>query len=317
MPFKSRLFLWFFGLLRRKHEGLPSPRELRKARMAFPRFFALNWVLGRPDRRTTWQDMEFSGREGRVKVRRYEPRQAASESNKPLILNFHGGGWAVGNLQNNDYYCSMLAAELNAIVVSVDYRLAPEHKFPCGLHDCYDALCWAVSMSAQWGADVNRVVVTGDSAGGNLSAAVCLMSRDLGGPDICFQALIYPAVDASLSFESIQIHAKAPILHKRDMQHFLAMYARCPEDLKDPYLSPWEAKSLSGMPPALIVTAGFDPLQDDGKHWAERLQKEGVEVEHLHYPYDFHGFVSIPHFTLSGKKANQDICNRINAALKR
>lgn len=250
-------------------------------------------------------------RDGEIPVRIYRPN---AEKNLPLILNFHGGGWAVGNLQNNDYYCAALANRVGALVISVDYRLAPEFKFPTAVYDSYDVLIWATKNAADLGVDVGRVCVTGDSAGGNLSAAICILSRDLDGPKVHFQALIYPATDSRLQFASLEQHADAPILTKHDIINYLDIYMGKPEDRFSPLLSPIQASSLQGLPSALIVTAGYDPLCDDGQQYADRLQAEGVPVEVQHYPEDIHGFFTLPNHTQNGKAAIAAVAKRIKAA---
>jgi len=312
LPFKTRFLLRIMRLVRDAHEGMPTPKHLRQARRTLPPILMPKLFFGRPPRGLQIEDRKIPVRNGQVTVRIYRPQNA---SKLPLILNYHGGGWAVGNLQVNDYYCGVLADRVGAVVVSVDYRLAPEHKFPTGLHDCYDALVWATQHAGELGADATRVCVTGDSAGGNLSAAVSIKSRDLGGPKIKLQALIYPATDARLQYASLETHAHAPILTKNDILNFLAMYMAKEEDRLDPLLSPIMATSLAGLPQAIVVTAGYDPLCDDGQQYAARLQAEGTPTELLHYPEDIHGFFTLPNHTSSGKMAIEEVAKRIKAAL--
>jgi acetyl esterase len=311
LPFKTRFLLRVMSLVRDAHEGMPTPKHLQQARRTLPKFLMPGLFFGRVPRGVQVENRMIPVRDTQIAVRIYRPQNA---SKLPLILNYHGGGWAVGNLQNNDYYCGILADRVGAVVVSVDYRLAPEHKFPTGLHDCYDALVWATAHAAELGADASRVCVTGDSAGGNLSAAVSLMSRDLGGPKIKLQALIYPATDARLQYASLETHAFAPILTKNDILNFLAMYMVTEADRLDPLLSPIMAESLAGLPQAIVVTAGYDPLCDDGQQYAARLQAEGVATEVLHYPQDIHGFFTLPNHSLSGKAAVEEVARRVKAA---
>jgi acetyl esterase len=310
---KTRIMLALIFPFQRSSPGRPTAKALQRARATLPRFFAVNWILGRIPKGLDIHDQMIPVRDAEIPVRIYRP--AGATGALPLILNYHGGGWAVGNLQKNDNYCGVLAKELGAVVVSVDYRLAPEHPFPIPLHDAYDALVWASQNAELLGADLNRVCVTGDSAGGNLSAAVALMSRDLAGPAIHFQALIYPATDSRLEFESLNIHAEAPILTRSNIFHYLDMYMGKPEDRYSPYLSPYLAKSLANLPPAVVVTAGYDPLCDDGEAYAARLNAEGTPAEWIHYPTDIHGFFTLPNHT-NGKAAILQVVQRIRQAFE-
>lgn len=312
LPFKTRLVLTLISPFRSRSEDRPTLAQLRRSRKPVPRFFLTNWILGKPPKCHSVTDRLIPVRDGEIPVRIYRPNAGTG---LPLILNYHGGGWAVGNLQNNDYYCAALATQVGALVISVDYRLAPEHKFPTAVHDAYDALLWATENAESLGADATRVCVTGDSAGGNLSAAICIKSRDLGGPKIKFQALIYPATDSRLEFASLETHAHAPILTKTNILHFLDMYLGKPEDRFSPLLSPMYARDLGGLPPAVLVTAGYDPLCDDGQQYADRLNAEGTPCEVLHYPEDIHGFFTLPNHTQSGLQAIGEVAKRIKAML--
>ena len=312
LPFKTRLVLTLISPFRSRSKEQPTLAQLRRARKPVPRFFLTNWVLGRMPKCHSITDRKIPVRDGEIPVRIYRP---TTDTNLPLILNYHGGGWAVGNLQNNDYYCAVLAQRVGALVISVDYRLAPEFKFPTAVYDAYDALLWATQNAESLGADATRVCVTGDSAGGNLSAAICLKSRDLGGPKIKYQALIYPATDSKLQFASLEAHAEAPILTKHDILNYLEMYLGKPEDRFSPLLSPIYALDLGGLPPALVVTAGYDPLCDDGQAYADRLNAEGTPCEVLHYPEDVHGFFTLPNHSKSGRQAIEEVAQRIKANL--
>lgn len=313
LPFKTRLMLWMIAPFRERSEGPLSEKGIRKGRKPVPKFFLSTWVLGKQAKLLSVKDQLIPVRDAEIRVRIYRP---SMEKNLPLIMNYHGGGWVVGTLQNNDYYCSVLAKEVNALVISVDYRLAPDFKFPTGLYDCFDALQWAVANAEMLGIDRENICVTGDSAGGNLSAALAIKSRDLNGPKIKFQALIYPATDSRMGYESLKKHANAPILTKKDVEHYLDFYIQHEKDLHSPLLSPYLAESLEHLPPALIVTAGYDPLCDDGTQYAERLKAEGVEVEVLHYPEDLHGFFTFPNHSKSGKAAIYETAKRIKAKLR-
>ncbi|HHG84526.1 MAG TPA: alpha/beta hydrolase [Bacteroidetes bacterium] len=298
LPFRTRLVLLMLKAIRAKAFHKMSLAAIKRARKPVPRFFLTNFVLGRPVHCHQVYDRKIPVRDGEIRIRVYIP---TSEKGLPIILNFHGGGWVVGNLQNNDQYCARLARDVGAIVLSVDYRLAPEHKFPVPVQDAYDALLWAYQHAPELGADPNRIGVTGDSAGGNLSAAISLMSRDLKGPAIAFQALLYPATDSRMDFASMDEHANAPILGKKDVETFLAHYIRNDADLENPYLSPVLAENLSNLPPALVVTAGNDPLRDDGKAYAKALKSAGNTVEYHCFQNDIHGFVTLANHSESGQ----------------
>ena len=186
------------------------------------------------------------------------------------MLYFHGGGWVFGSLDMGDYVCSNIASRVDAVVVSVDYRLAPLHRFPAGLEDCFAALVWAVAHATELGADGSRVGVVGESAGGNLAAAVCLLAKERSGPQIRHQALLYPAIDLTLSSASMLANDREPILSAADMGEMRDRYLG-DQDPRDPHASPIFAQDHSGLPPALIQVAEHDPLRDDGIRYAEVL----------------------------------------------
>ncbi|MCB9235464.1 MAG: alpha/beta hydrolase [Bacteroidia bacterium] len=296
MPSKYQLnsrlkFLLFLLNIARPSSASLNLRQIQSVRKPFPIQFLAEWVLGRGDTMARVEDRRIPVRDGaEIPIRIYWPSQS---KNLPIILNFHGGGWAVGNLQQSDYYCRKIAREVGALVISVDYRLAPEHRFPVPLQDCYDALVWAHQHAASLDADPNRIAVTGDSAGGNLSAVLCLMARDLNGPKISFQGLIYPATDGTFNYPSYQEHTHAPILTQQELHFYRSNYESQPGDHLHPYFSPYLANDLSHLPPAVIVTAEYDPLCDDGRRYAERLKAEGNQVEFEQYEKALHGFITL------------------------
>ncbi|MEO7429487.1 MAG: alpha/beta hydrolase [Acidimicrobiales bacterium] len=217
---------------------------------------------------------------GAIRVRLYEPVDAGVGP-RPLHVFLHGGGWCVGDLDQRDPRCRTIAEGAHCTVASVDYRMAPENAYPAPLEDCYAALVWLVGHAEELGLDVGRVSVGGESAGANLAALVALLARDRKGPALVFQWLDVPATDLTMSQPSIDRLATGYGLTKVDMEEFLAAYLR-DADPKDPYASPLHYDDLSGLPPALIMTAEFDPLRDDGHAYAERLRDAGVNVEHHH-----------------------------------
>jgi acetyl esterase len=215
---------------------------------------------------------------GAIRVRLYEP---AGTGPRPLHVFFHGGGWCVGDLDQRDPRCRSIAAGAGCTVASVDYRMAPENAYPTPLEDCYAALAWLVAAADELGLDPARVSVGGESAGANLAAVVALLARDRNGPPLVLQWLDVPATDLTLSQPSIDRLGTGYGLTKADMVAYIAAYLR-DGDPTDPYVSPLHADDLGGLPPALIMTAEFDPLRDDGHAYATRLREAGVEVEHHH-----------------------------------
>lgn len=237
------------------------------------------------------RDQTIPSRGGPLPVRLYLPR---SPGKRPLILFFHGGGWMIGDLDGHDNICRRLCRDSDALVISVAYRLAPAHKFPAAVEDAYDALLWAAENAAELGADPGCLFVAGDSAGGNLAAVAALMARDLSGPAITGQILIYPSVDSSRLYPSKERQADGPVISMADMLFFVDHYQRQESDRQLPYLSPMNAESHAGLPPALIITAGYDPLRDEGAAYGDRLMESGVQVTHVDYPDMVHGFLSFP-----------------------
>jgi acetyl esterase len=211
----------------------------------------------------------------------------------PLVAFFHGGGWVLCGLDSHDEACRQLANGTGAIVMSVDYRLAPEHRFPTAAEDAYAATRWLADHGADLGGDPARLAVAGDSAGGNLAASVALMARDRGGPALVFQLLVYPVLDHSFDTGSYKENATGYFLTVDAMRWFWAQYLGPHGDGSDPYVSPLRAADLSGLPPAHVVTAEFDPLRDEGEAYAARLSAAGVPTEARRYDGAFHGFFSM------------------------
>lgn len=209
----------------------------------------------------------------------------------PVIVYFHGGGWVLGDLNASDGLCRELAERSGCAVVSVDYRLAPEHKYPAAVEDAYAATRWVADNGASLGVHGAEVVVMGDSAGGNLAACVCLMAKERGGPKIAQQLLIYPITDADFERASYLENAEGYYLTRASMIWFWQQYLEAPEQARESLVAPLQADDLSELPPALVLTAEYDVLRDEGLAYAERLEAAGVEVEHLHCPGMIHGFL--------------------------
>lgn len=250
-----------------------------------------------------------------IPVRVYWP-PVAEQTDLPVVVFCHGGGWSIGDLDTHDAVARAHAVGAEAIVVSVDYRLAPEHPFPAGVDDCWAALQWVGDHAAELGGDPNRIAVAGDSAGGNLAAVIAHLARDHDGPALAFQLLWYPSVTGDLSLPSFTENADAPILDREVIDAFLAWYV--PEfDISEPStlpvtLAPANAADFSGLPPAYIGTAEHDPLRDDGARYAELLNAAGVPAELSNEPTLVHGYVS---FALAVPAA-AEATNRGLAALR-
>jgi acetyl esterase len=236
---------------------------------------------------------KVSGRHGEVPIQIYYPKD---QTDSPTILFFHGGGFVFGNFQTHDRMCRRICRDAGAIVIAVRYRLAPFFKYPVALEDCYDVLLWAVEQSAILRTDSQKVIVMGDSAGGNLAAAVSLMARDQKLSLIIRQILIYPAMSGKLDQPSIVRNANVPILTQKQIQFYLQCYARTEEDIVQPYFSPLLAQDLTNLPPALIIASGYDPLYDQAVEYAHRLQKAATPVTLIDYPDMVHGYLSYPGF---------------------
>ena len=235
------------------------------------------------------RDVHVDGPGGRVDVRLYFPDAPAPH---PIVMFVHGGGWALGSIALSDTLCRALCRASGALVASVGYRLAPEHPFPDGLNDAYAVLEWLHENAADLDADPALIAVCGDSAGGNLAAALALMARDLGGPSLALQVLIYPALDPTLSSRSFESLAVGFGLTRSDMQFFWGLYLKSSKDADDPYASPLQASSFKGVAPALIVTAELDPLVDEGELYGERLRAAGAPARTVRYDGMVHGFMS-------------------------
>jgi acetyl esterase/lipase len=259
------------------------------------------------------EDRTIPGPAGAQQVRLYRPRRPVHHPT-PLVINLHGGGFVLGNLDAGDWLCSFVAGELGAVVASVDYRLAPEDPAPAAVEDGTSATRWLADHGEELGAP-GPIAVMGDSAGGNLAALVAIAARDAGGPAIAHQVLIYPAVDLTMSFPSIRELADAPILTYEDMRTFIDHYLGDHTDPADPQVSPWFVEDLTGLPPALVLTAEHDPLRDEGRAYAERLREAGVPTRWTEYAGMPHGFTTLPGVCRSAPQAVAEIVQELRRHL--
>lgn len=266
--------------------------------------------LGPPEAVSRVDDRAVAGPEADIPIRIYSP--AVNTARRTLVY-FHGGGWVIGSIETHDGLCRMIANAAGCTVVSVEYRLAPEHKFPAATEDAYAAVAWAAKHAAALGAEPGRLAVGGDSAGGNLAAVACLMARDRGGPPIDLQVLLYPITDHDLDTQSYQAYADRFLLTRDAMAWFWGHYLAAGADKNHPYISPLRAADLAGLPRALVITAECDPLCDEGDAYARRLAAAGVPVVHAQYPGMIHGFVRRAMLLKQGRKALEQIAEALRA----
>ena len=271
-------------------------------------------LAGIPEKVGRVENQVIPGPGGDIPVRIYTPN---GEGPFPSLVFYHGGGWVIGDLDTVDVPCRLLANRANCVVVSVDYRLAPEHKFPAAADDAYAAAKWVVENGPSIKVDSSRVAVGGDSAGGNLAAVVSLMARDKNEIDLAYQLLIYPVTNHSYETVSYSDNADGYLLTKDSMIWFWDHYLRNPQDGDNPYASPLKAEDLSGLPPALVITAEFDPLRDEGEAYAQRLKEAGVSVEETRYNGMIHGFFWMPGALDQGMKAVNQAADALKRALAR
>lgn len=235
-------------------------------------------------------DRTVPGPAGPVPVRVYRPSEATG---LPVVVWFHGGGWVIGGLDSHDHLCRLLCDDAGCVVVSVDYRLAPEHPFPAAVEDCVAAYGWVAANATEVGGDPGRVAVGGDSAGGNLAAVVALTRRDAGDPPPRAQVLVYPVTDHEFDSPSMHENATGYFLEREHMRWFFGHYLRTPADADDWRVSPLRAPDLSGVAPAIVVTAEYDPLRDQGEAYGARLRAAGVDTEIVRGEGLFHGFFGL------------------------
>jgi acetyl esterase len=247
--------------------------------------------ISKPGKVNELKDIIIRGYKSDITLRLYKPE---GKPPFPVVLFFHGGGWVFGNIRTYESLCSQIANLSSCAVISVDYNLAPEHKFPEPVEDCYCALIWTLKKSYKYGCDPSRLIVCGDSAGGNLSAVITHISKDRGVSYIGYQLLMYPAVDlSSFNSDSYKLFGKGYGLNKEDVIWCIEQYLNNKDERLNPYVSPLFAKDFSNLPPAYIITAGYDVLRDEGHEYANKLEKAGVSVTVKCYESFIHGFFTM------------------------
>jgi acetyl esterase/lipase len=274
---------------------------------------ATNWLFGKVAAGIGVSDRPTPGPDGDITVRVYRPSSAVSGP-RPLVVYFHGGGFVFGYLRLGDWLCGQVAATIGAVVVAVDYRLAPAHRFPAAVEDSYAALTWAAANAADLGA-TGPLGVMGESAGGTLAAVVCLLARDRGGPEISHQALIYPVTDMTAHDRSAAANPNSPFLSAAEMTAYRKMYLGPDGDTSSPLASPLLADDHGKLPPALIQVGEHDPLHDDGIRYAAALRAAGVPVRLTDYVGMPHGFMNFPGLSRSAPQALAELCSEQTAAL--
>jgi len=288
-------------------EGLTAPEARARVREN------LDALMGPMEPMGSVENLRIPGPNGDIPIRVYTPEGGGNGAG---VVYFHGGGWVVCDLDTHDVPCSSIARRSGAIVVAVDYRLAPEHKFPASVHDSYAALLWVAAKAHRFDIDPGKLCVCGDSAGGNLATVATIKSRDENGPKLALQVLVYPVTDLS-SFEtgSYGEFAEDHYLTRSLMDWFRTHYLADPSDAQDPHASPLLARDLRGLPPALVITAECDPLRDEGEAYAKRLRDTGVEVTLTRYDGMIHPFFSLAGALPQAGEAYQQIAETIQSTV--
>lgn len=271
-------------------------------------------MQSQPEEVAQVDNRHIQGPAGALPVRIYTPAGAGPF---PLLVFFHGGGWVIGSLESHDATCRALTNAVPAVVVSVDYRLAPEHPFPAAADDAYAATQWAADHAGALNGEARRLAVAGDSAGGNLAAVVALMARDRGGPKLAQQVLIYPVTNASFDTVSYLENGNGYFLTRDMMMWFWNHYAASPVARSHAYASPLRANDLRGVAPAFILTAEYDPLRDEGEAYAARLRESGVAAQLHRYDGMFHGFFGMSAMFPQSKQAIAEVAENLRAAFGR
>jgi acetyl esterase len=286
-------------------QGAPPLETLDPVTARASRLEPMKALGGDPDVLGRVEDLSAPGPGGDIPLRVYAIEHGGT---RPGLVYFHGGGFVFGNLDTHDAVCRAIAKESGAVVISVDYRLAPEHKFPAAVEDSYAATLWVANNASALGIDPEAISVGGDSAGGNLATVVAMRWRNAGRPGLVSQVLVYPVTDvSSLETGSHLDFAEGYFLTRAAMHWFTGHYIPSPDLTRHPEASPLLAEDVSGLPPALVITAEFDPLRDEGEAYAQRLREAGVPVTVSRYPGMVHGFVSMRGVLAGGRQAVQEV----------
>lgn len=262
---------------------------------------------------TKTEDRTIPVQGGTIPVRIYSPKGVGP---LPALVWLHGGGWVGGDIDLADGASRHIANWASCVVVSVGYRLAPEFKFPVPAEDCYAAARWTFDNSASLNADPKRIAIGGSSAGGNLAAAVALMARDRNGPPLIYQALVYPVIERNFDTKSYRRNGEGLFLTRAMMQFYWEQYLRSVADAEHSYAAPIKAKSLKGLPPALVQTAEYDPLRDEGESYAAALKKAGVRTKLTRYKGMIHGFVSMWSEIDAGRDALAEVARELKKSFR-
>jgi acetyl esterase len=267
-------------------------------------------LAGSRGREVAREDRRIECREGARRIRVYRPVAARL----PVLVYYHGGGWVNGSIESHDGLCGQLATDARCVVVSVDYRMAPEHPFPAAVEDALDAFRWVRDQAEELGVDPARVAVGGDSAGGNLAAVVSQQCAALGEGGPSLQLLLYPVTDVSRRSASYAVYGEGFYLTRARMEWFKDLYIPV-EERADPRASPLLSEEFAGQPPAHVITAGFDPLRDEGRAYAEALEAAGVAVTYRNYPGILHGFASLAGLMPAARAAYDEVAETLRALL--
>ena len=270
-------------------------------------------VRGTPPQPFAIDTLQIPGPAGEIGALLYRPN---AESDLPVLVYFHGGGYTIGSLQSHDCVCRALCVEAACIVISVDYRLAPEHKYPAAVDDAWAATQWVAKNATAFGGDARRIAVGGDSAGGNLAAVVSLKAKAVDGPPLVFQLLIYPGTEMSCSFASHETFGQGYRLTRELIQWFYTHYFSPEDDIAHWQASPLNAADCGGLPPAFVLSAGYDPLQDEDKAYADKLAAAGVPVAYSHYAGMIHGFITMPGAIDKAREALSECASELKKAFK-
>lgn len=259
-------------------------------------------------------DLTLPGPAGQIEARLYRPAEQAGEAGLPGLVYFFGGGWSLGTLDTGDAVCRMITNRARCATVAVGYRLAPENKFPAAVQDCYAGTAWVAEHAAELGLDPARLAVGGDSSGGNLAAAVALLARQRRSPALVHQLLVYPNTDYRADTASMREMTDPLFFNPKSVAWYWGMYLASAEDGEDPLASPLRADDLSGLPPATVITAEYDPLRDEGERYAQRLAEAGVATQMIRYDGMMHGFFTMVGTLETAREAVATAADRLASA---